>query len=141
MAATMPEKAVVFLGGDLGAGKSSLARSMLRSLGVAGSIRSPTYTLVERYPLRDGEAAHMDLYRIAQAEELEFLDLQEISAEARLLLVEWPERAATALPPADLDLRLAVAGAGRSIELRGNSAAGIAWLNKLSEIAADSRSS
>lgn len=141
LAATMPAKAVVFLAGELGAGKSSLARAMLRSLGVSGAIRSPTYTLVERYRLDNGEAAHMDLYRIAEAEELEFLGLQEISAEARLLLVEWPERAASALPPADLELGLAVADAGRSVEIRGNSQAGHAWLNKLSEIAAGSPSS
>lgn len=138
LAATMPHKAVVFLAGDLGAGKSSLARSMLRSLGVAGAIRSPTYTLVERYCLGDGEAAHMDLYRIAHAEELEFLGLQEISSEARLLLVEWPERAGGALPVADLELHLAVAGDGRTIELRENTVAGLAWLNKLSQIAAAS---
>lgn len=141
LAATMPAKAVVFLAGELGAGKSSLARAMLRSLGVAGTIRSPTYTLVERYRLGDGEAAHMDLYRIAEAEELEFLGLQEISAEARLLLVEWPERAAAALPSADLELGLAVADGGRSVEIRGNSQAGLSWLNKLSEIAAGSPSS
>ena len=141
LAATMPPRAVVFLGGDLGAGKSSLARAMLRSLGVLGSIRSPTYTLVERYPLEVGEAAHLDLYRIAEAAELEFLGLQEISAEARLLLVEWPERAAAALPPADLELHLAVMDCGRTVELRGSGASGLGWLNKLSEIAPDSASS
>jgi tRNA threonylcarbamoyladenosine biosynthesis protein TsaE len=140
LAQTMPPRAVVFLHGDLGAGKSSLARAMLRCLGVAGAIRSPTFTLVERYQLANGEAAHLDLYRIAQADELEFIGVQEISAEARLLLVEWPERAASALPPADLEVRLAVAGCGRSVGLRANSPAGLSWLNDLSETAPDSGS-
>ena len=76
LARTRPRPAVVHLLGDLGAGKSTLARALLRALGVTGAIRSPTYTLVERYPLPDGgEAWHLDLYRIADAGELEYLGL------------------------------------------------------------------
>ena len=76
LAASRPARAVLHLHGDLGAGKSTLARALLRSLGVRGAIRSPTYTLVERYPLDDGtEALHLDLYRIGVAGELEFLGL------------------------------------------------------------------
>ncbi|GGA72393.1 tRNA (adenosine(37)-N6)-threonylcarbamoyltransferase complex ATPase subunit type 1 TsaE [Arenimonas soli] len=128
LAGSQPPGAVVFLDGPLGAGKSSLARAWLRALGVTGAIKSPTYTLVERYPLpAGGEAAHLDLYRLAEAGELDFLALDEL-ADARLWLVEWPERAALGLPPPDLRIRLALAGPGRSARLQATSARGEAWL-------------
>ena len=130
LAATAPGTAVVHLRGDLGAGKSTLARAWLRALGVAGAIRSPTYTLVERYPLASGgEALHLDLYRIGDAGELEFLGLD--GAGVALWLVEWPERGARALPAADLVVALAIEGAGRSAGLEAGSAAGRAWLDRL----------
>lgn len=141
MAMAMPAKAVLLLSGDLGAGKSSLARSMLRALGVTGPIKSPTYTLVERYRLPDGEAVHMDLYRIAQAGELEFLGIEEFAQDARLMLVEWPERAPTALPAADLEATLEVDGEGRRITLDPLSEAGMAWIARLNEMAPPSASS
>jgi len=131
LAQTRPETAVVLLHGDLGAGKSSLARAMLRSLGVAGAIRSPTYTLVERYPLATGgEAWHMDLYRIGDPGELEFLGLD--GDEAVLWLVEWPGRGAGVLPPADLEVCLQVVGDGRSVRLEAGTVAGRDWLGRLS---------
>ncbi len=127
LAATQPRAAAVYLHGDLGAGKSTLARAWLRALGVAGTIRSPTYTLVERYPLAGvGEALHLDLYRIGDAGELEFLGLDE--PDAALWLVEWPDRGRGGLPAADLHVRLAVAGAGREARLEAGSPAGEAWL-------------
>jgi len=133
------EPVVAFLRGDLGAGKSSLARALLRELGVAGAIRSPTYTLVERYPLAEGDAAHLALYRIAAPGGLEFLGLDELR-EARLWLVEWPERGGPALPPADLEIALSVQGEGRLAELRECSEKGRAWLDSFSKIAASSAS-
>jgi tRNA threonylcarbamoyladenosine biosynthesis protein TsaE len=129
LARTRPPFAVVHLQGDLGAGKSTLARALLRALGVAGAIRSPTYTLVERYPVDGGEAWHLDLYRIGDAGELEFLGLDE--GAAVLWLVEWPERGAAALPSADLHVALAVEGAGRSARLTGTSPVGRQWLARL----------
>jgi tRNA threonylcarbamoyladenosine biosynthesis protein TsaE len=129
LAATAPVPAIVHLQGDLGAGKSTLARAWLRALGVAGAIRSPTYTLVERYPLPHGEALHLDLYRIGDAAELEFLGLDE--AEAKLWLVEWPERGSRALPAPDLVVALALDGAGRRAGLTPGSPAGQAWLARL----------
>lgn len=127
LAATLPARAVLYLRGDLGAGKSSLARALLRALGVQGAVKSPTYTLVERYAVGGGEAAHLDLYRIAGGDELGFLGLDDL-ADARLWLVEWPERGGAGLPPADLDLALGVDGMGRRAVLRAGSAVGQAWL-------------
>lgn len=130
LAGAAPPRVVVYLHGDLGAGKSTLARAWLRALGVTGPVRSPTYTLVERYPLPDGgEAVHLDLYRIGDAAELDFLGLDDI--EPRLWLVEWPERGQGALPAPDLEVHLAVAGAGRRARLEARSAAGQAWLSAL----------
>lgn len=134
---------IVHLHGDLGAGKSTLARALLRALGVQGAIRSPTYTLVERYPLSDGgEAWHLDLYRIGDAGELEFLGLD--GGEASLWLIEWPERGLGWLPAPDLRIDLAQDGAGRQARLSASSEGGRAWLVALAdatgtrEVAADS---
>jgi tRNA threonylcarbamoyl adenosine modification protein YjeE len=136
LARALPAQSVVaYLHGDLGAGKSTLARALLRELGVTGAIRSPTYTLVERYPLPGGgEAAHLDLYRIAMAGELDFLGLDELR-DARLWLVEWPERGAGALPRPDLTIHLAVEGGGRKAQLQESSEKGRSWLAGFSKIA------
>lgn len=133
LAATRPARAVVYLRGDLGAGKSTLARAMLRALGVSGAIKSPTYTLIERYPLADGEAAHLDLYRIADGAELDFLGLDDLAADAVLWLVEWPERGAGALPPPDLEVALRVVEPGRVACAQAGTPAGRAWLERLAE--------
>lgn len=129
LAGTRPARAVVHLRGELGAGKSTLARALLRELGVQGPIRSPTYTLVERYPIPGGEAWHLDLYRIGNAAELDFLGLD--GDEATLWLVEWPERGGQALPAPDLRIDLAQAGTGREAGLEAGTATGRAWLEAL----------
>lgn len=135
LAQTQPDSAVVYLRGDLGAGKSTLARAWLRALGVTGAIRSPTYTLVEPYVLADsrwpggGRALHLDLYRIGDAGELEFLALDD--ADATLWLVEWPERGSSGLPPPDLQVSLAVSGDGRSAFAEAGSKFGQVWLARL----------
>lgn len=132
LAVALPARvsAVAYLQGDLGAGKTTLARALLRGLGVAGPIRSPTYTLVERYllPAGRGECAHLDLYRIADPEELDYLALDELASSARLWLVEWPERGGRRLPAPDLLIYLQVDTPGRGAELRPVSAVGEAWL-------------
>lgn len=134
LAATAPSPATVHLQGDLGAGKSTLARAWLRALGVEGAIRSPTYTLVERYPLAGGgEALHLDLYRIADGGELEFLGLDD--APAVLWLIEWPERGGDALPAPDLRARLAIEAQGRRAVLEACSPAGRAWLSRVADAA------
>ena len=135
LASALPESAVVFLRGDLGAGKTSLARALLRGLGVQGPIKSPTYTLIERYRLNAGEAVHLDLYRIAEASELEFLGLPDLMPDVRLWLVEWPDHGLRALPPPDLEIALSVAGEGREIRLDPRSPAGSRWLASLADLA------
>ena len=140
LAHTRPAHAVVHLHGDLGAGKSTLARALLRALGVQGAIRSPTYTLVERYPLAEGgEAWHLDLYRISDPGELEFLGLD--GAEVRLWLVEWPERGTGHLPAADLTVHMSMQGRGRQARLEAGSGIGAEWIDRLTVthgVAADS---
>ena len=131
LAATRPARAVVHLQGDLGAGKSTLARALLRALGVTGTIRSPTYTLIERYALPDGEAAHLDLYRLGDAGELDFLGMDELQDAAALWLVEWPERGGAALPAPDLAIHLALEAEGRRAVLKPLSDAGWEWIRRL----------
>src|ERR1700688_781828 len=101
--------AVVYLRGELGAGKSTCVRSLLRALGVAGAVRSPTYTLVETYELAGLTCVHVDLYRLQTHTEVDELGLRDL-VDPCLLLVEWPEKGGAALPPADLDLLLNYAG-------------------------------
>ena len=131
LAANLPARAVLYLEGDLGAGKTTLARALLRGLGVTGAVRSPTYTLVERYSTVAGDVVHLDLYRIADPEELHFLGLDDLIAVTRLWLIEWPERGRGVLPRADLHLRLSVAGDGRAAQFEATSATGEAWLATL----------
>lgn len=126
------QRAVVHLQGDLGSGKTSLARALLRALGVKGPIRSPTYTLIERYALAGGgECAHLDLYRIADPEELDYLALDELATAARIWLVEWPQRGIARLPPADLVVELSVHLDGRAARLDAATATGKEWIARL----------
>ena len=108
-------RGVVWLQGDLGAGKTTLVRSLLRGLGYAGRVKSPTYTLLEPYELADRMVYHLDLYRLAAAEELEWLGVRELLTGNDLLLVEWPERGRGVLPEPDLDIVIDYEGEGRRI--------------------------
>lgn len=136
LADTLPEQPMtVHLRGELGAGKSSLARALLRGLGVTGAIRSPTYTLVEPYETAAGTVLHLDLYRLGSADELEFLALDEYQGRARLWLIEWPERGSAALPAADLELRLAAEAAGRRLWADFANPDAHAWVNSAVSVA------
>mgnify|MGYP001619757620 CR=1 FL=1 len=97
---------VVYLHGDLGAGKTTLARGCLRALGVSGAIKSPTYTLMEPYELAGLTVLHMDLYRLKDPRELFNLGLDDYPPASTLWLVEWPEKGGALLPPPDLDVSL-----------------------------------
>ena len=108
---------IIYLQGELGAGKTTLARGLLRALGHTGKVRSPTYTLIEPYLLESGAVYHLDLYRLGDAHELEDLGLRDLLAEQALLLVEWPERGAGVLPEADLRISIEHREKGREVRL------------------------
>jgi tRNA threonylcarbamoyladenosine biosynthesis protein TsaE len=105
--------AVVYLQGELGAGKTTCVRALLRALGVAGLVRSPTYTLVETYRVAALTCVHVDLYRVQAVSEVDELGLRDVVGPGCLLLVEWPEKGGAALPAADLDLTLRYVGEAR----------------------------
>ncbi|HSX61218.1 MAG TPA: tRNA (adenosine(37)-N6)-threonylcarbamoyltransferase complex ATPase subunit type 1 TsaE [Tahibacter sp.] len=118
----------IHLHGDLGAGKTTFARALLGALGVTGRVKSPTYSLVESYRVDSLAIHHLDLYRIADAGELEWLGLAELQDGPSLILIEWPERGGDALPAPDLVLELAHAPSGRLLSARPVSRRGSAWL-------------
>lgn len=115
---------VVHLAGELGAGKTTIARALVQALAPGARVKSPTYTLIESYPETLPPVHHLDLYRIASPDELEFLGLDVLADEGAVLLVEWPERGAGGLPPADLGITLAVDGEARSITIEPQSPRG-----------------
>jgi len=123
--------AVVYLSGDLGTGKTTFARGFLRALGIAAPVRSPTYTLLEWYRADELTVLHIDLYRLNDPAELESLGLREWARPAHLWLVEWPEKAADRLPPADLTVRFSVGASGHDIDVSALSALGTRWLVQL----------
>ena len=105
---------VIFLHGELGAGKTTFSRGFLRGRGHAGSVKSPTYTLVEPYEeTAGGPVYHFDLYRLGHAQELAFLGLEDYLSAGGYLLIEWPERAPTQLPEPNITLSLSASGTGR----------------------------
>jgi tRNA threonylcarbamoyladenosine biosynthesis protein TsaE len=116
--------AIIYLSGTLGAGKTSLCQGVLSTLGHAGPVKSPTYTLVEPYTLTHGNVYHFDLYRLADPEELEWIGGRDYFDGESICLIEWPERGAGALPPPDLTLTLEIAGTGRSLLIAATSPRG-----------------
>jgi tRNA threonylcarbamoyladenosine biosynthesis protein TsaE len=125
LTAVLPDDAsgwMILLQGELGAGKSTLARSMIHSLGHEGKVPSPTYTLVEPYRLNDLTVYHVDLYRISEASELEFLGWSDL--RDGLLLIEWPERVEGLDSQADLLIDLSYQGDGRNAQISGISERG-----------------
>lgn len=132
LAASLDDGLVIYLHGPLGAGKTSFARALLTSLDVGERIKSPTYSLVEGYQVQGRPAWHLDLYRIADPGELEWLGLDALADPSALVLVEWPERGAGALPAADLLLTLGYAGTtGRKAQAQARSPRGEQVLEQL----------
>lgn len=127
------------LSGELGTGKTTLARALLRALGVEGTIRSPTFTLVEPYATRVGGVHHLDLYRLRPGgAELETLGYRELRAQPGLVIVEWPERGGAALGVADLTVALEHRPAGRGLKASAATPAGRDWLSGWSRFAGTS---
>jgi tRNA threonylcarbamoyladenosine biosynthesis protein TsaE len=125
------ELAVVFLSGELGSGKTTLVRGFLRCLGVSTAVRSPTYTLIELYPLGALTVVHADLYRLRDAGELENLGLRDFAQAPYLWLIEWPERGSGHLPAPDLRLDLSLSSEAHAIEAQACSPLGEGWLAQL----------
>ena len=126
---------VVYLHGELGAGKTALARAILRGRGYTGTVRSPTYTLVEPYEIGDSMVYHLDLYRLSDPEELEWLGLRDMLAGVQtLLLVEWPERGQGVLPPADLRITLQHRETGRTVNIDAETSHGHQMMGSLDSI-------
>jgi tRNA threonylcarbamoyladenosine biosynthesis protein TsaE len=123
--------AAAYLSGDLGAGKTTCVRSFLRTLGVVGLIRSPTYALIETYRLAQLTCVHVDLYRLRGPLEVDELGLRDFLIAGCLLLVEWPDKGRSALPAADLELTFTYAPAGRRARLRSESPRGARWVRNL----------
>jgi tRNA threonylcarbamoyladenosine biosynthesis protein TsaE len=115
---------VIYLQGELGTGKTTLVRALLRGFGYHGKVKSPTYTLVEPYPIDELTVYHLDLYRLGSPEELEWIGIRDLLTDATLLLVEWPEQGAGVLPPADLVISLAYRNPGRELHFRALTAQG-----------------
>ena len=121
----------IYLHGQLGAGKTTFTRYLLRSLGVKEVIKSPSYTLIERYETNNFPVFHVDCYRLADAEEFYYLGLAD-EWDASLLIVEWPEKAAGFLPQPDLNLKLILKGSERFCELEALGAKGEKMIKSLS---------
>ena len=137
IAATIEPGLAIYLHGDLGSGKTTLTRGILRTLGYVGKVKSPTYTLVEPYALSRLDLYHFDLYRFRDAEEWALAGFRDYFNETSVVIVEWPEKAVGQLPPADLEIDLVPAvnrdGAtlGRDASIKANTERGSRCLTRI----------
>jgi len=124
---------VVFLNGDLGAGKTTLTRGFVRGMGHQGNVKSPTYTLVEPYELPPWQVYHFDLYRLADPEELEYMGIRDYFSDNCCCFIEWPEKGAGLLANADIIINMVYQGEQRIIDLRACSNRGEGVLQQLEQ--------
>lgn len=115
--ARLPQKALIFLRGDLGAGKTTFVRGLLRAAGVTGAIKSPTYALVEEYEVGERKFFHFDLYRLAEPDELEWIGIDDYLGQNALCFIEWAEKGAGILPLADIVISLSQKEGGRLLKI------------------------
>jgi tRNA threonylcarbamoyladenosine biosynthesis protein TsaE len=113
----LPTPCVIFLQGDLGAGKTTLVRGLLRAAGHTGAVKSPTFTLVEEYDIAGRKIFHFDLYRLNDPEELEWIGIRDYFQQNTLCFIEWSEKGAGFLPHADALIQLSIKGLGRELSL------------------------
>jgi tRNA threonylcarbamoyladenosine biosynthesis protein TsaE len=128
LAAGIAPGRVLHLSGDLGAGKTTVVRGVLRALGYGGRVKSPTYAVVEPYAVSRLHLYHFDFYRLRKPDEWLSSGFREYFSPQSVCFVEWPERAGETLPPPDLELRLDFADGARRARLTPLSSAGEAWL-------------
>jgi tRNA threonylcarbamoyladenosine biosynthesis protein TsaE len=126
-------QALIFLRGELGAGKTTLTRGVLRGLGYDGAVKSPTYTLIEPYTLAAGRVNHLDLYRVGDPGELEYLGLRELLEEPAITIIEWPERGEGWLPQPDLDISISHTSSGRRLCIAAKTTHGGGILSALAD--------
>ena len=124
---------IIYLNGGLGAGKTTLTRGVMRGFGYEGAVKSPTYTIIEPYEFQKSQIYHFDLYRLAHAEEVEFLGAEEYFSSKNLCLIEWPERGQGFIPSADLVIELAQKGNGRSVSCMSHTEKGLKIVKRLTE--------
>ena len=118
---------LIFLEGNLGMGKTTLSRGIIRGLGHVGAVKSPTFTLVEPYEIGDIRAFHFDLYRLVDPEELEYMGIRDYFDEDALCLIEWPDKGAGFLPKPDLTITISQQDSGRSLKMLSQGSRGEAW--------------
>jgi len=123
--------AVIYLHGDLGAGKTTFTRGVVQGFGHTGKVKSPTYTLVEPYELERANVYHFDLYRLGDPEELEYMGIRDYFSAEAICVVEWPEKGGEFIPVPDLNITLSYVGDERKIVISSASERGMAIINKL----------
>lgn len=131
LAKAIDDGAIIFMQGQLGAGKTTFTRGFLRALGIQDKIKSPTYTLVEPYEIANKNIFHFDFYRLHDANELEHLGLREYFAQQNICIIEWPEIAMSLIPEPDLICLLQIANNGREIKMSAHTPRGEKIIKRL----------
>ena len=133
LAKAMPPSMIVYLSGNLGAGKTALVRGCLQAFGHEGAVKSPTYTLVEPYELPEQQVYHFDLYRLGDSEELEYVGIRDYTDSRAICFFEWPEKGLGCLPEPDLDITLEIKDSGRQVNILANTPEGKRVIQELTD--------
>lgn len=124
LAQTIVFPLILTFSGEIGTGKTTIIRTLIRTLGISSVIKSPTFSLVESYTLNKEQIHHFDLYRLNHEEELEYLGFRDYFSKHSMCCIEWPEHAGRALPNVDIRFNLSIKGVGRELQMQAMSAAG-----------------